>query len=65
MMLVMGRRLKEASSQVAVEMFHRQCTRAVAITLAANLEPENVNEVTAPRMARREKILANILIMNL
>jgi hypothetical protein len=29
--------------------------------LAANLEPENVNEVTAPRMARRVNTLANIL----
>ena len=35
----------------------------IAITLAANLEPENVNEVTAPRMASMEKILANILVV--
>jgi hypothetical protein len=59
-MLVFGGRLKR---YVAVKKFQRQRLQAViAITLAANLEPENVNEVTAPRMARREKILANILI---
>lgn len=35
----------------------------IAITLAANLEPDSVNEVTAPRMASIEKILANILVV--
>jgi hypothetical protein len=39
------------------------CLHGIAFTFAANLEPENVNEVTAPRMASMEKILANILVV--
>ena len=44
-------------------MGDNESLRGIAITLAANLEPENVNEVTAPRMASMEKILANILVV--
>ena len=55
-----GARLR---SDCSCEVFRVEKMQIVhnKITLAANLEPEKVNEVTAPRMARREKILANIV----